>query len=106
MPFYRQLITERNSSKSPVTLSAASVESTAAVKQHLAAQHVDFDHVYQISGLDGLLRVTPTFLLLNRDGVIVQAVIGELNTSKQKDMLLAVKDGTLRAVIDRNQSVF
>lgn len=96
MPFYRRLVSEhRQTASSRVSLLAISFEPSESVNSHLTSEQVQFDHVYQIAQPNRLLPGTPTFLIVDKNGIIQRAAFGELPTSKEDEMLQIVKTGQL-----------
>jgi thioredoxin-related protein len=96
MPFYRRLVSEHHqTASSGVALLAISLEPSEYVNKHLASEQVQFDHVYQLAQSNRLLRETPTFLIVDKDGIIQLAALGVLPTSKEKEMLQIVETGHL-----------
>lgn len=96
MPFYRRLINEHHqAANGKVSLVAISLEPSDYVKTHLASEQVQFDHVYQMETPNKLLHGTPTFLIVDKNGVIQRAAFGELPASREDEMLQIVKTGQL-----------
>lgn len=94
MPFYRHLISERNVENSFINMVAISREPSKTVQDHLLAENVRFDQVYQLQKSNTWLRATPTFLLVDGSGVIKQALIGELNSSRQQEIFNLIRGTT------------
>ena len=96
MPFYRRLVSEHHqTAKNGVSLLAISLEPSESVNSHLTSEQVQFDHVYQIAQPNRLFPGTPTFLIVDKNGIIQRAAFGELPASKEDEMLQIVKTGQL-----------
>jgi hypothetical protein len=96
MPFYRRLASEhRHAAGSGVSLLAVSLEPSEYLSDHLASEQLQFDHVFQLKQPSALLHATPTFLIVDKNGVIQRAAIGELPATKEDEMLKIVKTGEL-----------
>jgi hypothetical protein len=92
MPFYRELSENRSTvSKNRVALIAISREPGSDVENHLGQNHVYFDHVYQVPSTFKLLKSTPTLLLVNGEGTIQRAFVGELNVEREREVLALVR---------------
>ncbi len=88
MPFYRRLVAQHQQGQGKnIALLAISAEPDHIVNSYLMRERVNFDHVYQISLPDNLLRGTPTLLVVDDQGMIRRADIGQLNPSKEDELL-------------------
>jgi thiol-disulfide isomerase/thioredoxin len=96
MPFYRRLAEEHHEvANKKVALIAVSAENSEYVTNHLTNSKVQFDGVYQIKLPSAVLSVTPTILVVDKDGVVQRAVVGELNSSKEDEILKIIRSGEL-----------
>jgi thiol-disulfide isomerase/thioredoxin len=104
MPFYRQLADIHNQrSANRVALLGVSREPGRNLEDHLAQNHVGFDHVYQLPSTFKLLTGTPTLLLVDRTGTIRRAFVGELNAPQEQQLLAFMKTGDLVATVGTSE---
>lgn len=87
MPFYRRLI---ESGPTDVQIVVAAPTRDASINDHLASEGVKPDSVVLVRR--GVLPVagTPTLLLLDRRGVIIDAWAGRLNDERETEVLGAL----------------
>jgi thioredoxin-related protein len=89
MPFYKQLIDERNKKSSPVKVIAAvrSEQEKAEEAQKFAGVGTQPDSMVQIDFSKIKVPGTPTLLLVDNNGKVLDVWVGMLDESKQKDVL-------------------
>jgi hypothetical protein len=92
MPFYRKLMAARQSSAARVPVIVASADAVTVMQQHLAEQQVGVDKVLH-SRLDGIGAVTPTVYIVDSKGLIKRVFVGELDSSRQEELLSIVQRG-------------
>ena len=68
-------------------------EPVAEAESYLSREGVHMDEVRQVS-LDQVgVTGTPTMLLVNKDGIVMQTWVGKLAPDKQEEALNAILDG-------------
>jgi hypothetical protein len=85
LPFYAHLISQVRSSKASVRIVALTVEPASVCEAYLKSNGVLVDAVVQIS--DPRLSATPTLLIVDRDGTVIQSWVGELKSQRQLEVL-------------------
>ena len=85
-PFYRRL-TQTTSTNSNVRLVAVLPQDVAAGRQYLLRLQVPIEEVKQ-SSLDAIgVRGTPTLILVNGKGEVIEAWAGKLSTEEETEVL-------------------
>lgn len=93
-PFYQRLIRE-TSAKSPVHLVAVLPHEVNEAKQYLGSLSVPIDEVRQ-SELDALkVQGTPTLILVNEKGEVVESWVGKLPAEQETEVLKRIEQKTL-----------
>jgi thioredoxin-related protein len=89
MPFYKRLIDERNSKSSPVKFIAAvpSDEAKAEENQKFAAVGTQPDHMVKLDFASVKVPGTPTILLVDNTGKVLDVWVGKLDADKEKDVI-------------------
>jgi len=94
-PFYREITDAQRTRRPGVSLSVFSVESPDVMKQYLANEHIAVDGVYKlppsITGFTG----TPTWFILDANGIVRRVFIGKLDGAKEKELLKIVQVGAV-----------
>lgn len=92
MGFYKQLIDQRDSAKSPVKVVAAvaSPDAKTGEEGKLASQGVKPDAVVQIDFQKAKVPGTPTVMLVDKQGKVLSVWVGLLDASGQKEVLKAL----------------
>lgn len=89
LPFYKQLIDERNQKNSPVKFVAAvpTEQLKAEESQKFASAGVQVDNMVNIDF--GSIKVpgTPTMLLVDKQGKVLDVWVGKLDEGGQKEVL-------------------
>ena len=89
MPFYKQLIDQRNQKSSPVKVIAAvpNEQSKAEEAQKFAGAGAQPDSMVHIDFSSIKVPGTPTMLLVDNNGKVLDVWVGMLDEKKQKDVL-------------------
>ncbi|MFL6196252.1 MAG: TlpA family protein disulfide reductase [Thermoanaerobaculia bacterium] len=89
MPFYKRLIDERNSKSSPVKFIAAvpSDEAKAEENQKFAAAGTQPDHMVKLDFASVKVPGTPTILLVDNNGKVLDFWVGKLDSDREKEVL-------------------
>lgn len=89
MPFYKQLLDKRNESKSPVKVIAAvpAAEAQSAEQKNLADHGVQPDAVVHVDFAKIKVPGTPTLLLVDNQGKVLDVWVGKLNASREREVL-------------------
>ena len=86
-PFYQQLVRESAHNRR-VQLIAALPQEISSSKQYLSGLNVPIDEIRQ-SPLSALgVKGTPTLILINNKGEVMQSWPGKLSTEKEREVLL------------------
>jgi hypothetical protein len=92
MPFYRQLITVRQSQAVKMPVIVASQDAVAVLRKHLEDRQVVVDKVLH-SRLDSFGTGTPTVYIVDSKGMVRRVFIGKLDSSGEKELLSIVERG-------------
>ena len=92
MPFYRQLLSARQSAAAKVPVIVVSADAVAVMQKHLSEQQLAPDRVLH-SRLDGLSTSTPTVYIVDAKGMVRRIYIGKLNDEGEKQVLSIVQGG-------------
>jgi hypothetical protein len=65
------------------------------VRAFLTREHVEVDGIYQVPRSFGIIRGTPTLLIVDTKGVVRRASEGMLNAFRQEEILRIVQGGSL-----------
>jgi thiol-disulfide isomerase/thioredoxin len=85
-PFYRSLV-EKFSGSSEVSLATLMLEPIDVAKAHLKHFDIGIDQIYQ-GDLDSIgIRGTPTLLLVDDHGTVLDAWIGKLSDEREAEVL-------------------
>lgn len=89
MPFYKQLIDQRNQAGSPVKVIAAVPrdEAKAEEQQKFATAGVQPDAVVTVDFASIKVPGTPTILLVDNQGKVLDVWVGKLDASGEKEVL-------------------
>jgi thioredoxin-related protein len=89
MPFYKTLVDQRNQSKSPVKVVAAvpMAEAREPEQKNLADHGVQPDAVVPVDFAKIKVPGTPTVLLVDNQGKVLDVWVGKLTDSRQKQVL-------------------
>lgn len=89
MPFYKRLLDERNQKNSPVKFIAAvpAEEAKAEETQKFAAVGAQPDHMVKIDFSSIKVPGTPTLLLVDNQGKVLDVWVGKLDSDKEKEVL-------------------
>lgn len=89
IPFYKQLI-EKNAINGSVRIVASFPQDEPTIKRYLSENRLTFDSVIVATPSQMLAGGTPTLILVNRDGAIVNSWIGKLTPELEKDVIKTV----------------
>jgi thioredoxin-related protein len=93
-PFYQRLAQE-TAAKSPVRLVAVLPQEVAEGKQYLSSLNVPINEVRQAK-LDALgVQGTPTLILVNDKGEVVDSWVGKLPADKETEVIKRIEEKTL-----------
>ena len=89
MPFYKQLIDQRNQKSSPVKVIAAvpAEQAKAEEAQKFASAGTQPDSMVHLDFSSIKVPGTPTVLLVDNNGKVLDVWVGKLDESKEKDVL-------------------
>jgi hypothetical protein len=89
MPFYKALMDKRNESKSAVKVIAAvpQAEVQTAEQKNLADHGVQIDAVVPVDFEKIKIPGTPTVLLVDNQGKVLDVWVGKLDESRQREVL-------------------
>jgi len=89
MPFYKQLLDKRNESRSPVKVIAAVPDAKveAAEQANLAEHGVRLDAVVHVDFNKIKVPGTPTLLLVDNRGKVLDVWVGKLDESREREVL-------------------
>jgi thioredoxin-related protein len=89
MPFYKQLLDKRNESKSPVKVIAAvpAAEAQSTEQKNLADHGIQPDAVVHVDFAKIKVPGTPTLLLVNDQGKVLDVWVGKLDASREREVL-------------------
>jgi thioredoxin-related protein len=92
MPFYKQLVEKRNQSNSPVKVIAAVPAETAKPEEekNLAANGVQPDAVVHVDFSKIKVPGTPTVLLVDNQGKVLDVWVGKLDESRESQVLASL----------------
>jgi len=65
------------------------------MKAFLSKEHIAVDGVYQVSSRALGLRGTPTFLIVDPNGLVLRVFAGTLDEPQQEEVLKIVRTGAL-----------
>ncbi|MFZ1701561.1 MAG: hypothetical protein WBO10_06440 [Pyrinomonadaceae bacterium] len=86
MPFYQKLL-ERNAQSKSLRVIAAMPQEVADATKYLSEHNVTVDEVIKANPGEAMVRGTPTLLLVNKDGVVMDTWIGKLPPEKENEVL-------------------
>lgn len=92
MPFYRQLLTARQSQAAKMPVIVASQDAVAVLRKHLEDRQVAVNKVLH-SRLDSFGTGTPTVYIVDSKGMVRRVFIGKLDPSGEKELLSIVAQG-------------
>ncbi|HLK68175.1 MAG TPA: redoxin family protein [Bryobacteraceae bacterium] len=92
MPFYKQLMATREAQGAKVPVIVVSHDAVDVMRKHLADQQVAVDKVLH-SRMDQLGTMTPTIYVVDSNGRVKRAFVGELDASGEKQVLSIVERG-------------
>jgi thioredoxin-related protein len=89
MPFYKQLLDKRNESKSPIKVIAAvpGAEAKEAEAKHFADNGIQPDALVHVDFAKIKVPGTPTLLLVDNQGKVLDVWVGKLNESGEREVL-------------------
>jgi thioredoxin-related protein len=89
MPFYKQLLDKRNQSNSAVKVIAAvpAAEAQSAEQKNLADHGVQPDALVHVDFAKIKVPGTPTLLLVDKQGKVLDVWVGKLNESREREVL-------------------
>ena len=89
MPFYKQLMDKRNESNSPVKVIAAVPQPAAkeAEEKNLAEHGVQPDAVVHVDFAKIKVPGTPTLLLVDNQGKVLDVWVGKLDEAREREVL-------------------
>jgi thioredoxin-related protein len=89
MPFYKQLVDKRNESKSAVKVIAAvpAAEAQSAEQKNLADHGVQPDAVVHVDFSKIKVPGTPTLLLVDNQGKVLDVWVGKLDAKRERQVL-------------------
>lgn len=92
MPFYKRLVEERNKKGSKVKVVAAvgSPEARAAEQEALTSAGVQVDNMVELDFTSIKVPGTPTVLLVDNQGEVLDVWFGKLDESKEKKVLASL----------------
>lgn len=86
MSFYQRLI-ERNAQDKSLRIIAALPQEVDEATKYLSEHKVMVDEVVKADPGEATVRGTPTILLVNKDGVVLQTWVGKLPLEKENEVL-------------------
>jgi hypothetical protein len=95
MPFYQKLSHMR--ARSGFQLVAASAESAETTTQYLRQGGVDVDAVGMLRANEIPTNGTPTLVLVDTRGVVIQSWLGQLNTAQEAEVTAQITAALERA---------
>ncbi len=89
MPFYKQLLDQRNQKSSPVKFIAAvpAAEAKAEEAQKFAGAGAQPDGLVQLDFAAAKVPGTPTLMLVDNNGKVLGVWVGKLDEDRQKEVL-------------------
>ena len=85
-PFYQKLA-QQNAGRGDVRLIAAMPQSVDDAQHYLKEHNISVDEVKQESLDDMNVRGTPTLIMVDRNGAVVQSWVGKLPPEKQAEVI-------------------
>jgi hypothetical protein len=92
-PFYREIVNAQRGSQTRVSLAVVPVEPPDVMRQYLANEHIGIGGVYNLPSPVAGLTGTPTWLILDIDGIVRRVFFGKLDEPRQKELLEIVQAG-------------
>ena len=86
MPFYKRLI-EKNAAGKSVRMIAALPQDVPEATKYLADNNVTVDQVIKANPGEAMVRGTPTLLLVDKNGVVLDTWIGKLPPEKENEVI-------------------
>ncbi|MBX3289951.1 MAG: hypothetical protein KF855_11470 [Acidobacteria bacterium] len=86
LPFYKDLV-EKNGENGSVNMVAVFPEELSESGKYLSENNVRFDEVLQADPSELLARGTPTLILTNDKGIVLDVWIGKLPKEKEEEVL-------------------
>lgn len=86
MPFYQKLIARNAGSKS-LRIIAALPQDVPDATKYLSEHNITVDEVVKANPGEAMVRGTPTLLLVNKDGVVLDTWVGKLPPDKENEVL-------------------
>lgn len=90
VPFYQQLAALRRAPDSKFQTVGVFHEPTDTAREYLTGKGLELDTVVSRSLGDVGVRGTPTLLVVDREGKVVEAWVGALDEAKQKEVLAKI----------------
>jgi hypothetical protein len=94
MPFYREVSEARSGTNKRVALSILTVGSESELRKLLSAESILVDGFYSVPG-NIRLRGTPTLLIVDDHGRVLEVFEGMLDAPRQRAVLELVRAGSL-----------
>ena len=89
VPFYQRL-TERNAKDKSVRVIAVLPETVDASRQYLSENQIAVDEVLKGNPSDLMVRGTPTLILIDKIGIVLNSWVGKLPSDKENEVLTKV----------------
>ena len=94
-PFYREMADRLLGRPPGVSLSVFSVESPEVMKQYLANEQIAVDGIYKLPSSVAGMTGTPTWFILDANGIVRRVFIGKLDGAQEKELLKIVQAGVV-----------
>jgi len=88
MPFYQRLV-ERNARVKDLRLIAVLPQAVEEARKYLGEHNLTVDEIVRAAPSEAMVRGTPTLLLLDGNGVVLQTWVGKLPTEVETEVLTA-----------------
>lgn len=87
IPFYREIIRARGTSSQSIRIIAVSQIPPPDMKQYLQEKHLDVDAVAEVNFPNLNIQATPTMILVDNNGNVLDFWIGKLSTDDEQQVL-------------------
>ena len=89
MPFYQRLV-HRNVQSKGLRVVAAFPQDTHDARKYLDEHGVTVDEIVKAAPSEAMVRATPTLMLLDKNGVVIQTWVGMLHREKESEVFAQV----------------
>lgn len=96
MPFYNRLQALDAVANGRVTLSVIALQAAPQMREYLASHDVRIERIVQFPDAGVSIRGTPTLILVNADGEVVNSWAGQLETAEEAAVIREVNQLVLR----------